>query len=102
MPLKADLDLRCNLRFDIMMANGALEEVRHLLEKNVSPDLPVMKAQGVPDLAAFLRGEVSRQEAVENAKLHTRQYASASSPGFATSWKPILPSTVVTAATPIL
>ena len=75
MPLKADLDLRCNLRFDIMMANGALEEVRHLLEKNVSPDLPVMKAQGVPDLAAFLRGEVSRQEAVENAKLHTRQYA---------------------------
>ncbi len=75
MPLKADLDFRCNLRFGIMMANGALEEVRHLLKKNVSPDLPVMKAQGVPDLAAFLRGEISQQEAVENAKLHTRQYA---------------------------
>lgn len=75
MPLKADLDFRCNLRFGIMMANGALEEVRHLLKKNVSPDLPVMKAQGVPDLAAFLRGEISLQEAVDNAKLHTRQYA---------------------------
>lgn len=51
------LDRRCNLRFDIMTASGALEEVAGLLARQVSESLPVMKAKGVPELAAYLRGE---------------------------------------------
>lgn len=69
------LDRRCNLRFDIMTASGALEEVAGLLARQVSESLPVMKAKGVPELAAYLRGETGFEEAAENAKLHTRQYA---------------------------
>ncbi len=75
LPEKAVLDYRCDLRFDLMTAAGALEEVGRLLERGVSAALPVMKAKGVPELAAFLRGESSFQTATENAKLHTRQYA---------------------------
>ena len=75
LPPKAELDQRCNLRFDIMMAQGALKEVESLINKNLSEQLPIMKAQGVPDLAAFLKGELGYNQAVENAKLHTRQYA---------------------------
>ena len=75
LPEKAVLDRRCNLRFDIMTASGALEEVAGLLARQVSESLPVMKAKGVPELAAYLRGETGFEEAAENAKLHTRQYA---------------------------
>ena len=75
LPEKAVLDRRCNLRFDIMTASGALEEVAGLLARQVPESLPVMKAKGVPELAAYLRGETGFEEAAENAKLHTRQYA---------------------------
>ena len=46
LPEKAVLDRRCNLRFDIMTASGALEEVAGLLARQVSESLPVMKAKG--------------------------------------------------------
>ena len=36
---------------------------------------PAMKALGVPELASYLKGECSLKQAVEDAKLHTRQYA---------------------------
>ncbi len=75
LPEKAILDRRCNLRFDIMAASGAIDEVKELLSRGLDPSLPVMKAKGVPELAMFLRGEISLREAVETAKLRTRQYA---------------------------
>ncbi len=75
LPAKAELDCRCDLRFDIMTASGAVEEVENLLTRGVPENLPVMKAKGVPELAAFLRGEIGFEEASAKAKLHTRQYA---------------------------
>lgn len=74
-PDKAELDERCYLRFDQMIEQGALEEVRTLAELNLSDRLPAMKALGVPELMAFVRGEISLSDAVSLAKLHTRQYA---------------------------
>ena len=74
-PPAAELDQRCYLRFDRMMAAGALEEVRWLAAQNLPPNLPAMKMLGVPELLGFLRGENSLEEAVALAKLHTRQYA---------------------------
>ena len=70
-----ELEERCSLRFDRMMAAGALDEVRRLSALNLAPNLPAMKALGVPELLAALRGEVSLEDAVAAAKLHTRQYA---------------------------
>ena len=74
-PDRDTLYRRCDLRFDRMVADGGLDEVRTLLARDLSHDLPVMKALGVPELAAFVRGEVPLADAVESAKGSTRRYA---------------------------
>jgi tRNA dimethylallyltransferase len=62
-------------RLDAMLAAGALEEVRALLAAGLSGELPIMRAHGVPPLAAHLRGAHSLDEAVAAAKSDTRHYA---------------------------
>lgn len=62
------------MRFDAMMAQGALEEVRALLALELDPALPAMRAHGAPELAAHLRGEISLAEAARRAELVTGQY----------------------------
>lgn len=69
------LDKRCFERFDVMMQMGALKEVEYLHSRNLNRSLPSMKMLGVPELLAYLDGETSLEEAVNLAKLHTRQYA---------------------------
>jgi tRNA dimethylallyltransferase len=69
---RAELYARAEARFDAMIAARALEEVRPLLDYD--PALPVMKAIGVPELAAHLRGETTLDEAVTAAKTATRHY----------------------------
>jgi tRNA dimethylallyltransferase len=74
MPDRAELLRRIDERFDAMMAAGALEEVRALAARNLHPNLPAMKAHGVPWLVRHLRGEIALERAVEEAKRDTRQY----------------------------
>lgn len=62
-------------RFEAMFAEGAVEEVRALLALGLDPTLPAMKAIGVPEIAAMLRGELTQSEAIERAIISTRQYA---------------------------
>jgi len=59
-------------RFDAMLEHGVLEEIRPLL--GLDPALPAMRAHGVPELAAHLRGEVSLRAARDQAALHSYQY----------------------------
>jgi tRNA dimethylallyltransferase len=73
-PEREELSRAIDARFDAMMAAGALEEVRALAARNLNPSLPAMKAHGVPWLIRHLKGEVTLAEAVEHAKLETRQY----------------------------
>ena len=61
-------------RFDAMMAAGALDEVQILAARQLAPDLPAMKAHGVPWLVRHLGGEITLDQAVEEAKRDTRQY----------------------------
>ena len=65
----------CNDRFDAMMAAGAMDEVAALAERDLAPDLPAMRALGVPPLLAHLSGEMALDEAVQMAKTATRRYA---------------------------
>jgi tRNA dimethylallyltransferase len=74
MPDRDELLRRIDARFDAMMAAGALEEVRALAARNLYPNLPAMKAHGVPWLIRHLRGEIAIEQAVEEAKRDTRQY----------------------------
>lgn len=75
LPDLSELEEKCSRRFDIMMDQGALKEVENLLMLNLDENLPAMKAIGVPELGAYLKGNVNLAEAISLAKLHTRQYA---------------------------
>jgi tRNA dimethylallyltransferase len=64
-----------NARFDIMLEQGALDEVRAFAARRLDPALPAVKAHGNPALAAHLRGEMSLADAAEIGKRDTRRYA---------------------------
>ena len=66
---------QCDARVDRMLQAGVLEEVGTLLARQLSPALPAMKAVGVRELAAFINGTMSRQQAVNALKQSTRNYA---------------------------
>ncbi len=61
-------------RLEAMLAAGALDEVRALLALGLDPALPAMRAHGVPELSAHLRGEISLAEAAQRTALVTGQY----------------------------
>lgn len=61
-------------RFAAMLRLGALEEVRRLLALHLDPALPAMRAHGVPELTAHIRGEIGLDEAARRAELVTGQY----------------------------
>lgn len=65
----------CDGRFRAMVAAGALEEARALLALDLDPELPAMKAVGVPELAAHLRGEIELEAAIARAQQATRNLA---------------------------
>ena len=66
---------RCDERFKKMMSDKGTTEVRSLLMRGLDPTLPVMRAIGVAEIAAWLRGEMSREQALERGRAATRQYA---------------------------
>lgn len=74
-PEVAELDERCYWRFEQMIEGGAIAEVENLRSKNLDSNLPAMKMLGVPELLAYCNDELSLKKAIEEAKLHTRQYA---------------------------
>jgi len=74
-PDREVLRQRIARRFEAMFAEGAVEEVRALLALDLDPGLPAMKAIGVPEIAAMLRGDLAEAEAIERAVIATRQYA---------------------------
>ena len=74
-PPRAKLYARIDRRFGAMMIEGAMDEARRLVARGLDPQLPAMKAHGMPWLAAYLRGEMSAEDAAENAKRDTRRYA---------------------------
>ena len=73
-PDKDWLTRRINIRFDQMLQTGALEEVEAMRDK-YDPALPSCKAIGVPELMAYLQGEMALEDARERATIATRQYA---------------------------
>ncbi len=78
LPARKVLIARCEKRFDAMLASGAIEEVETVLDKierGVLPkDTPVQNALGFKALSAYIRGQMSRDEAREKSVIQTRQY----------------------------
>ncbi len=73
-PPRADLRTAISARFAGMLEAGALEEVRALLALRLDPALPAMRAHGVQELAAHLRGELTLDQATHRVELATGQY----------------------------
>jgi tRNA dimethylallyltransferase len=61
-------------RFERMMSEGLLDELRDLLEVHPA-DAPGMKSVGYAELARHLEGEIVLEDAVEEAKRNTRRFA---------------------------
>ncbi len=72
---RAELYQRCDARFKTMIEMGALDEVAQLVARGLDENLPVMKAVGVRQLAAYLRGETDLESAIADAQMWTRRYA---------------------------
>lgn len=62
-------------RFRVMMDSGAVDEVRALMDLRLDPALPAMKALGVPEIAAYLAGDIDRDTAIARASTASRNYA---------------------------
>ncbi|MFL5251924.1 MAG: tRNA (adenosine(37)-N6)-dimethylallyltransferase MiaA [Rhodopila sp.] len=73
-PPRDELRAAIACRFDAMAAAGALQEVEALLALNLDAALPAMRAHGVPELSAYLRGTLSLAEAAQRTELVTGQY----------------------------
>jgi tRNA dimethylallyltransferase len=58
-----------------MIDEGAVAEVEALLARKLNPNLPVMRAIGVPELSAYLLGRTSLDEAIAAGQQATRRYA---------------------------
>jgi len=74
-PPRETLYARCDERAAAMLAHGAVEEVRRLLDRALDPGLPVMKALGVPEISAMLRGEANENESLAALQQSTRRFA---------------------------
>jgi tRNA dimethylallyltransferase len=74
-PDRPTLYHRINTRFAHMIEQGALEEVQQFMALSISPDNPITKAVGLPELQAYLSHQMDLNSAIEKAQQSTRQYA---------------------------
>jgi tRNA dimethylallyltransferase len=75
LPPREALYAAIDARFAGMVEAGALDEVRALTARGLDPALPVMKAVGVPELAAYLAGDLPLAAAITAAQQASRRYA---------------------------
>jgi len=78
-PPRDDIYAACDARLETMLAEGALDEVAALSARaaaeRLDPSLPVLKAVGFAELAAYLAGETTLATALAAARQQTRRYA---------------------------
>ncbi len=63
-----------NYRFTKMMNEGAIEEVKKLLQLDIDNSLPVMRAHGVPEIKKYLENEITYEECIIKGQQVTRNY----------------------------
>ena len=65
---------RADERIDRMMAAGFVDEVKRLLTMGYGWELPSMSSLGYAHIGAYLRSEMTLDEAVANLKRDTRRF----------------------------
>jgi tRNA dimethylallyltransferase len=72
--LRSELYPRIDQRIEAMLEAGLVDEVKRLLERGFSPDLPPLSAIGYKEIIAHLQGDISLDEALRLIKRNTRIY----------------------------
>ena len=71
---REELYQRVDQRIELMMEMGLVKEVRALLKKGYAHDLPAFSAIGYREIIQYVRGEISKEEAVMLIKRNTRKF----------------------------
>ena len=66
---------KINRRVDDMLSDGLVDEVRHLKEQGLTPEMTSMKGLGYAEMLRFLSGEIPYDVAVRLIKQNTRHFA---------------------------
>jgi len=74
-PPREALYEKINRRDDEMFAAGLVDEVRALLESGMPRDAKAFGAHGYRRVVAYLHGEITLEECIEQTKIDTRHYA---------------------------
>ncbi|WP_411819772.1 tRNA (adenosine(37)-N6)-dimethylallyltransferase MiaA [Hyphococcus formosus] len=74
-PVREALYANCDRRAAQMLEEGAIDEVRALMERKLDPAMPVMKALGVAELVSFLSGAADREATLSQLQQNTRRFA---------------------------
>ncbi len=74
-PARNEVYDKINKRFINMIELGVVDEVKQLLDMQLDPRLPSMKAHGVPEIIRYLKNEITLDEAINIAQVNTRHYA---------------------------
>lgn len=66
---------RINLRVDIMLKQGLVQEVENIVKKYENGYPTAMQALGYKEVYEYLKGEISKDEMIEKIKRESRRYA---------------------------
>ncbi|GAB1430499.1 tRNA (adenosine(37)-N6)-dimethylallyltransferase MiaA [Ignavibacteria bacterium] len=73
--LRGELYARINRRSEEMWNGGLPEETERILAMGYSPELNALNTVGYKETIAYLRNEISAEQALESIQRHTRNYA---------------------------
>ncbi len=72
---REDLYKKIDSRVDDMIEHGLVDEVKWLLDRGYSPELPAMSSLGYKQIVAHLKGETALDEAIQRIKYETHRFA---------------------------
>ena len=72
---RSELYRRINLRVDIMLEMGLIDEIKDLLSSGIPPKCTAMQAIGYKEFVAALNGECTIEEAADQVRMFSRRYA---------------------------
>ncbi len=87
MPPREELYAACDKRFEKMIEQGAVEEAKALLDRNLDPALPSMKTIGLRKIGLYLKNETTLEEAIAKSQQMTRNYAKRQMTWFRNQWE---------------
>ena len=72
---RADMKALIDLRVDKMVEEGLIDEIRTLLARGLPRSCTALQAIGYKEFLSAMEGEATLEEAIEEVKLRSRQYA---------------------------